>query len=110
MSILSITEKGYGKRSALDEYRLTGRGGKGVINIRTEDRNGDVIRSLPVTDDSSIIATTTKGMIVRISVEDLREMGRATQGVRIVKLKEGDKVADVVLVADEEVVVDEKGK
>ena len=104
MSILSITEKGYGKRSALDEYRLTGRGGKGVINIRTEDRNGDVIRSLPVTDDSSIIATTTKGMIVRISVDDLREMGRATQGVRIVKLKEGDKVADVVLVADEEVV------
>ncbi len=113
MSILSITEKGYGKRSALDEYRLTGRGGKGVINIRTEDRNGDVIRSLPVTDDSSIIATTTKGMIVRISVDDLREMGRATQGVRIVKLREGDKVADVVLVPDEEVIpvsTDEKEK
>ncbi len=108
MSILSITENGYGKRSALDEYRLTGRGGKGVINIRTEDRNGDVIRSLPVTDDSSIIATTTKGMVVRISVDDLREMGRATQGVRIVKLKEGDKVADVVLVADEEVIVSEE--
>ncbi|MSS74289.1 DNA gyrase subunit A [Candidatus Pacearchaeota archaeon] len=111
MSILSITEKGYGKRSSLDEYRLTGRGGKGVINIRTEDRNGNVIRSLPVTDDSSIIATTTKGMIVRISVDDLREMGRATQGVRIVKLKEGDKVADVVLIADEEIIVsDEKEK
>ena len=105
MSILTVTDKGYGKRSALDEYRLTGRGGKGVINIRTEDRNGDVVRSLPVTNDSSIIATTTKGMILRISVDDLREMGRATQGVRVVKLKEGDHVADVVLVPDEEVVV-----
>jgi len=105
VSILSITEHGYGKRSALEEYRLTGRGGKGVINIRTEDRNGDVVRSLPVTKDSSIIATTTKGMILRISVDDLREMGRATQGVRVVKLREGDKVADVVLVPDEEVVV-----
>ena len=105
VSILSITEHGYGKRSALEEYRLTGRGGKGVINIRTEDRNGDVVRSLPVTKDSSIIATTTKGMILRISVDDLREMGRATQGVRVVKLREEDKVADVVLVPDEEVVV-----
>jgi len=98
VSILSITEHGYGKRSALEEYRLTGRGGKGVINIRTEDRNGDVVRSLPVNKDSSIIATTTKGMVLRISVDDLREMGRATQGVRVVKLREGDKVADVVLV------------
>lgn len=112
MSILTITDKGYGKRSSLEEYRLTGRGGKGVINIRTEDKNGDVVRSLPVTNDSSIIATTKHGMIVRISVDELREMGRATQGVRIVKLKDGDKVADVVLVPDEEVVVssDEKEK
>ena len=103
VSILSVTEHGYGKRSALEEYRLTGRGGKGVINIRTEDRNGNVVRSLPVTKDSSIIATTTKGMMLRISVDDLREMGRATQGVRVVKLREGDRVADVVLVPDEEV-------
>lgn len=104
-SILTVTDKGYGKRSALDEYRLTGRGGKGVINIRTEDKNGSVVRSLPVTDDSSIIVTTKQGMVVRISVDELREMGRATQGVRVVKLKEGDKIADVVLVPDEEVKV-----
>ena len=107
VSILSITEHGYGKRSALEEYRLTGRGGKGVINIRTEDRNGDVVRSLPVNKDSSIIATTTKGMVLRISVDDLREMGRATQGVRVVKLKDTDRVADVVLVPDDEVVIAE---
>ncbi|MEK6893842.1 MAG: DNA gyrase subunit A [Nanoarchaeota archaeon] len=105
MSILTVTDKGYGKRSALDEYRLTGRGGKGVINIRTEDKNGNVVRSLPVTNDSSIIATTKQGMVVRISVDELREMGRATQGVRVVKLKENDKIADVVLVPDEEVKV-----
>jgi len=104
-SILSVTDKGYGKRSALDEYRLTGRGGKGVINIRTEDKNGNVVRSLPVTEDSSIIATTKQGMVVRISVDELREMGRATQGVRVVKLKDNDKVVDVVLVPEEEVKV-----
>ncbi|MBM3232392.1 DNA gyrase subunit A [Candidatus Pacearchaeota archaeon] len=104
-SILSVTDKGYGKRSALDEYRLTGRGGKGVINIRTEDKNGNVVRSLPVTNDSSIIATTKQGMVVRISVDELREMGRATQGVRVVKLKDNDKVVDVVLVPEEEVKV-----
>ncbi len=104
-SILTVTDKGYGKRSALDEYRLTGRGGKGVINIRTEDKNGSVVRSLPVTDDSSIIATTKQGMVVRISVDELREMGRATQGVRVVKLKDNDKVVDVVLVPEEEVKV-----
>ncbi len=102
-SILTITNKGYGKRSALEDYRLTGRGGKGVINIRTEDKNGEVVRSLPVTEDSSIIATTKQGMVVRVSMDDLREMGRATQGVRVVKLKDTDKVADVVLVTDEEV-------
>jgi len=102
-SILTVTNKGYGKRSALEDYRLTGRGGKGVINIRSEDKNGEVVRSLPVTEESSIIVTTKQGMIVRISMADLREMGRATQGVRVVKLKEGDKIADVVLVPDEEV-------
>jgi len=104
-SILTVTNKGYGKRSALEDYRLTGRGGKGVINLKPAEKNGEVVRSLPVTEDSSIIATTKQGMIVRISMDELREMGRATQGVRVVKLKEGDKVADVVLVADEEKVV-----
>jgi len=104
-SILTVTDKGYGKRSALEDYRLTGRGGKGVINIRKEDKNGSVVRSLPVTKDSSIIATTKQGMVVRISMDDMREMGRATQGVRVVKLKESDKIADVVLVPDEEVKV-----
>ena len=104
-SILTVTDKGYGKRSALEDYRLTGRGGKGVINIRTEDKNGSVVRSLPVTEDSSIIATTKQGMVVRISMDEMREMGRATQGVRVVKLKDTDKIADVVLVSDEEVKV-----
>ena len=104
-SILTVTNKGYGKRSALEDYRLTGRGGKGVINIKSEDKNGEVVRSLPVTEDSSIIATTKQGMVVRISMDEMREMGRATQGVRVVKLKDNDKIADVVLVSDEEIKV-----
>ena len=104
-SILTVTNKGYGKRSALEDYRLTGRGGKGVINIKSEDKNGEVVRSLPVTEDSSIIATTKQGMVVRISMDEMREMGRATQGVRVVKLKDTDKIADVVLVSDEEIKV-----
>ena len=102
-SILTVTNKGYGKRSALEDYRLTGRGGKGVINLKPAEKNGEVVRSLPVTEDSSIIATTKQGMIVRISMDELREMGRATQGVRVVKLKDTDKIADVVLVADEKI-------
>ncbi|MEK6811798.1 MAG: DNA gyrase subunit A, partial [Nanoarchaeota archaeon] len=101
-SILTVTNKGYGKRSALEDYRLTGRGGKGVINLKPAEKNGEVVRSLPVTEDSSIIATTKQGMVVRISMDELREMGRATQGVRVVKLKDTDKIADVVLVADDE--------
>src|SRR3989344_620515 len=97
-TILTITTKGYGKRSALEEYRLTGRGGKGVINMATSDKTGDVIASLSVDDKDSIIATTTKGMTIRTSMKDLRVMGRATQGVHVVRLKEGDKVASIVKV------------
>tara|TARA_Y100000310_G_scaffold343624_2_gene452147 strand:- start:674 stop:3193 length:2520 start_codon:yes stop_codon:yes gene_type:complete len=98
VSILTITEKGYGKRSALDDYRKTGRGGKGVINLKTSDKTGRIVRSLSVNNKDSVIATTTKGMVLRTGMKDLRVMGRATQGVRVVRLKERDKVADVVKV------------
>ena len=97
-TILTITEKGFGKRSDLDEYRKTARGAKGVINLKISDKTGNVMTALSVDDSDSMIVTTIKGMIIRISMKGLRVMGRATQGVRIVKLKEGDKVADVVKV------------
>ncbi len=95
-TILTVTTKGFGKRSELDDYRKTSRAGKGVINLKTNEKTGTVIASLSVNDKDSVIATTIKGMVLRTNMKDIRVMGRATQGVRIVKLKEGDKVADVV--------------
>lgn len=97
-TILTITEKGYGKRSALEGYRKTSRGAKGVINLNVSEKTGRVVNSISVNDRDSAIVTTTKGMVIRVKMRELRVMGRATQGVRIVKLKEGDKVADIVKV------------
>jgi len=105
-SILTITEYGYGKRSALEDYRKTSRGGKGVINLKISDRTGEVVRAFPVIDKDSAILTTTKGIVIRIGMNALRVMGRITQGVRIVKLKTGDKVADAVKIPREEEVLD----
>jgi DNA gyrase subunit A len=97
-TILTLTEYGFGKRTDLEEYRKTGRAGKGVINLSVTDKTGKVISSLSVNDKDSVIVTTTKGMVIRTSMKDLRVMGRATQGVHVVKLKDGDKVADIVKV------------
>ncbi|MEK6811484.1 MAG: DNA gyrase C-terminal beta-propeller domain-containing protein, partial [Nanoarchaeota archaeon] len=97
-TILTVTNKGFGKRTDLEEYRKTSRAGKGVINLSTSDKTGDVIGSLSVNDKDSVITTTTKGMVIRVSMKDMRVMGRATQGVHMIKLKEGDKVVDVIKV------------
>lgn len=97
-TVLTVTKKGFGKRSDIGEYRKTARAGKGVINLKTTDKTGDVVSSVSVHDKDSIIVTTTHGIIIRMSMKELRVMGRNTQGVRVVKLKEGDKVADVVKV------------
>lgn len=97
-TILTVTVRGFGKRTALEEYRKTARGAKGVINLNTSDKTGEVIGSLSVNDKDSVIATTTKGMVIRVSMRDLRVMGRVTQGVHVVRIKEGDKVADIVKV------------
>ena len=97
-TVLTITTKGYGKRSELEEFRKTARGAKGVIGLAVSDKTGEVISSLAVDNKDSIIVTTVKGMTLRTSMKDIRVMGRATQGVHIVRIKEGDKVADVVKV------------
>lgn len=97
-TILTATVKGYGKRTELEEYRKTSRGTKGVITLDTSDKTGDVLKALSVSGKDSIIATTAKGVTIRVNMKDIRVMGRATQGVRIVNLKEGDKVADIVKV------------
>jgi len=109
-SILTVTINGFGKRTDMDEYRIQSRGGKGVINIKTSDRNGEAVGVLSVTDKDGIMLITEAGMIVRCSVKDLRETGRSTQGVRLMRLDAKDKVSCVapVVAEEEEVVVEEK--
>ena len=104
-TILTVTEKGFGKRSDLEEYRKTSRGSKGVINLKLNDKTGNIIGSLSVNDKDSVILTTKKGIMLRISMKDLRVMGRATQGVHVVRLKEGDRASDIVRVPREEQIV-----
>ena len=100
--IIILMEKGYGKRSDIEDYRKTSRGGKGVINLKVNDKTGEVIGSLSVGDKDSVIATTKNGMVLRVNMKDLRVMGRATQGVHVVRLKDNDKLADIVMVPLEE--------
>jgi len=102
VTILTACEHGYGKRSEVEEYRLQSRGGKGVINIRTTDRNGKVVGMLAVTDNDDLIMISEGGIVVRIAVKDIRSMGRATQGVRFIRLEEGDKLVSVARVIKEE--------
>jgi len=99
-NILTMTKNGYGKRTAVEDYRKTARAGKGVINMKVSEKTGDVIKTVSVNDDDTIIITTAKGMVIRTGLKNIRVMGRAAQGVRIVKLKSEDKVTDVVRVVD----------
>ena len=96
--ILTITKKGYGKRTAVQDYRKTARAGKGVINLKISDKTGDIVTTASVNPDDSIIITTAKGMVIRTTLKNIRVMGRAAQGVRIVKLQQGDSVTDLVKV------------
>jgi DNA gyrase subunit A len=103
-TLLTVCENGYGKRSEISEYRLTNRGGKGVINIKTTDRNGPVVAVKEVVDDDELMIISQNGIIIRMSLAAVRVMGRATQGVRLINLDEGDRVIDVarVVKAEEE--------
>jgi DNA gyrase subunit A len=101
-SVLTVCENGYGKRTGLDEYRRTRRGGKGVINIRTTQRNGKVVAIRAVTDDDELMLITAKGMMLRTDLTAIREIGRATQGVRLIRLDAGDRVVAVAKVAPED--------
>ena len=98
--MLSITEEGYGKRTKLDRYRLTARGGQGVINIKTSRRNGNVVAAMKVTREDEVMIITQNGKIIRIGSEKIRATGRAAQGVRLVKLEAGDQVAAAAIVRD----------
>jgi DNA gyrase subunit A len=99
--ILSITENGYGKRSRVSDYRKTKRGAHGVINIKTSERNGKVVCVKEVSGDDELIVTSQNGMVIRIPVRGIREQGRATQGVRVMRMKEGDKVVGLARLVQE---------
>ncbi|HXZ80947.1 MAG TPA: DNA gyrase subunit A, partial [Terriglobales bacterium] len=100
--ILSVTENAYGKRTPVDEYRLQSRGGKGVINVKTTARNGKVVSIMLVTEDAEVMIISQFGKIIRTETEQIREAGRSTQGVRLLSLEEGDRVAAAVVIPAEE--------
>ena len=106
ISVLVVTEKGYGKRSDINDYRITRRGGKGVITVRTSDKVGKLIAMMEVNDNDELVIISTKGMVIRQSVKDIRIMGRATQGVRVIRLKDADSIADIAKVVPEEDLVE----
>ncbi len=101
-SLLTVCEKGFGKRTSIDEYRKTRRGGKGVINIKTTERNGRVVAIEAVSEDDELMLITAEGMMLRTDLSALREIGRATQGVRLIRLEERDRVVAVAKIAPEE--------
>ena len=100
--ILSVTENGYGKRTPADEYRLTNRGGKGVINVKTTERNGKVVGISQVTEKSEVMLISQYGKIIRIESKFIRESGRSAQGVRLLNVEPGDRVAAAVVIPPDE--------
>lgn len=101
-SILVVTDKGYGKRSDLQDYRMTRRGGKGVITMKSSDKNGSVISIREVVDNDDLMIITTKGIMIRQNLGEIRVMGRNTQGVRLIKLHEGDTISAVASVVGDD--------
>jgi len=101
-TLLTVTELGFGKRTDLKDYRLQSRAGKGIINVKVTSKNGEAVGLTSVKEDDEIMLITSEGMLVRFPVKDIRKVGRATQGVRIIRLKSKDKVTSVAKVAAKE--------
>jgi len=97
-TILVVSEKGMGKRSEVDDYRLTNRGGKGVKTMQVTAKTGDVIAINAVKDDDNLMITTKSGIMIRMAMDNIRVMGRATQGVRVIRLDDDDAIADITVV------------
>jgi DNA gyrase subunit A len=100
-TIMTVCQNGFGKRSEVEDYRLTKRGGKGVINIRATDRNGPVIAIMDVLETDDLIMISEQGESIRFAVKDLRIISRATQGVQLKKLNEGDKLTSVARIEED---------
>ncbi len=101
-SILTVSELGFGKRSEISEYRVTNRGGKGIINMKTTDKTGNVIAVKEVVDQDGLMIITEKGIVIRQDIKSIRVIGRATQGVKLINLESGDRVTDVARIIAED--------
>jgi DNA gyrase subunit A len=101
-TLLTVTERGFGKRTEIDEYRVQSRGGVGVINITTSERNGLVVGVSYVQKRDELLVITQQGMILRMLTDDVRSIGRATQGVTIIDLEENDKVVSIARLVEKE--------
>jgi DNA gyrase subunit A len=100
--LLAVAEKGYGKRTEMDEYRLQSRGGKGIITMKTTEKTGAVVGVRMVSDDDDIMLVTDGGKVIRTPVRGISVIGRNTQGVRLIDLAEGEKVVGVARLAEKE--------
>ena len=109
--VLVVSENGYGKRSSLDDYRITNRGGKGVKTISVTEKTGSLVAIKNVTDSDDLMIINKSGIAIRLEVDNLRVMGRATQGVRLIKVRDGDAIAAVakVMSDDDDIEIDEDG-
>jgi DNA gyrase subunit A len=105
-TMLTVCEHGHGKRTALDEYRVQWRGGKGLINIKVTERNGRVVGIKQVTEADELMIMTTSGNLIRLPVRELAVISRNTQGVRLISLGDDDAVASVATIAEEHEVED----
>jgi DNA gyrase subunit A len=105
-TMLTVCEHGYGKRTPLDEYRVQGRGGKGLINIKVTERNGRVVGIKQVTEADELMIMTTSGNLIRLPVHELTVISRNTQGVRLIALHDDDAVASVATIAEDVDVAD----
>src|SRR6185503_11673105 len=106
IEMLSISENGFGKRTKLEEYRFQSRGGKGVINMKTSDRNGLVVAVLPVNDESQVLIITNQGKLIRVDTKGIRVSGRSTQGVKLIDTSDGDKVSSASLIERQQEVIE----
>ena len=101
-TLLTVTERGFGKRTEIDEYRVQSRGGVGIINIQTSDRNGQVVGVAYVQEGDELLVITQQGMIIRMQTHDVRAIGRATQGVKLIDIESDDQVVSIARLVEKE--------
>jgi DNA gyrase subunit A len=109
-TVLVVSERGYGKRTAVDEYRITNRGGKGVKTISVTEKTGNLVGILDVTPQEDLMITCVSGITIRMAVGQISEQGRATQGVKLIRLDDGDQIAAITKLDEEEEKVGEQGE